>query len=80
MHLIGAEIPYEESERRLRLGKDRFATYPVYRFAGGGVQIDATVFPTDGLRHAPLCEVEGRPQRRARIEELDAMIEAAARG
>lgn len=80
IHLIGAEIPYETSERRVRVTRDRYDTVPVYRFAGRDVQIDAMVFPTDGLRQAPLCAVDGRPLKRARIDELDALIESTTQG
>jgi predicted nucleotidyltransferase len=73
--LIRDEIPYRLSERRVRVGTDRYEVYPVYKFFAGDAPVDATVFPLDGLRQAPFGPVDGKPIRRARREELDAMIE-----
>jgi len=37
--------------------------------------IDATVFPVDGIRQAPISPVDGRPMRRADVYELAAMLD-----
>jgi len=73
--LMRDEIPYRVGERRVRIGSDRYQVYPVYRFVAGNVPVDATVFPLDGLRQAPFGPLDGKPIRRARREELDAMLE-----
>jgi hypothetical protein len=73
--LIRDEIPYRVSERRVRIGADRYQAYPVYKFLAGDVTIDATVFPRDGLRQAPFGPVDGRPIKRARRAEVDALLE-----
>jgi hypothetical protein len=72
--LMRDEIPYEVAERRVRVGSDRYQLHPVYRFLAGDVPIDATVFPRDGVRQAPIGPVDGKPLRRARREELAAML------
>jgi len=36
--------------------------------------IDATVFPLDGIRQAPVSPVDGRPMRRADASELEALL------
>ena len=36
--------------------------------------IDATVFPVDGIRQAPISPVDGRPMRRADASELEALL------
>jgi hypothetical protein len=33
------------------------------------------VFPTDGIRQAPVSPVDGRPMRRADVLELEALLE-----
>jgi hypothetical protein len=39
--------------------------------------VDATVFPRDGIRQAPLSPTDGRPMRRAAASEVLALVEAA---
>lgn len=72
--LLRDDIPHRVSERRVRVGVDRYCAYPVYRFVAGEVPIDATVFPREGLRQAPFSPVDGKPIRRARREELEALL------
>ena len=73
--LMRDEIPYRLSERRVKLATDRYQLYPVYKFLAGEVPIDATVFPRDGLRQAPMGPIDSKPIRRARREELVALLE-----
>ena len=72
--LMRDDIPYELAERRVRTGSDRWQLYPVYRLLAGDVPIDATVFPRDGVRQAPFGPIDGKPIRRARREELAALL------
>jgi hypothetical protein len=37
--------------------------------------IEATVFPTDGIRQAPVSPVDGRPMRRANTFEVEALLQ-----
>ena len=75
--LMRDDIPYEVAERRVRVGSDRWQLYPVYRLLAGDVSIDATVFPRDGVRQAPFGPIDGKPIRRARREELEALLDGA---
>ena len=68
-------IPFEQQERSLRLSSDTSAEFPVLLFAAGGVDIDLTVFPLDGLRHAPLDRISERPIRRATLDNLLALMQ-----
>jgi hypothetical protein len=73
--LMRDDIPYEVAERRVRVGSDRWQLYPVYRLLAGDVAVDATVFPRDGVRQAPFGPIDGKPIRRARREELQALLD-----
>ena len=75
IRLMQAEIPYQMADRRVRYGAEKTATCPVYRFVAGQTTIDATVFPPAGLRQAPSCPVDGRPMRRARLDEVEELID-----
>ena len=38
--------------------------------------IEATVFPTDGIRQAPVSPVDGRPMKRANTVEVEALLDS----
>src|SRR5690606_13321109 len=74
LHLMERGIPYRMSERRLRYEPDRLVTYPVVQFVAGHTQIDAVIFPVDGIRQSPASPVDGRPMRRADAAELESLL------
>ena len=37
--------------------------------------VDATVFPIDGIRQAPVSPVDGKPMRRIDAEELEVLLD-----
>jgi hypothetical protein len=57
-----------------RLDRERSAEFPVLLFDADGVALDVTVFPRDALRQAPLNRIDERPQQRASLAALDAML------
>lgn len=73
-HLMEHDIPHHVGERRLRYEPDRLVSYPVVQFVAGDKQIDAVVFPLDGIRQSPSSPVDGRPMRRADMAELEALL------
>lgn len=72
--LMERDVPYEVGERRVRYTGDRQETRPAYRFVAGDIEVEATVFPLDGLRQPPSCPIGGGPMRRARQPELEALL------
>ncbi len=74
--LIEHGVAHEITERRVRLDAERIRAYPGLRFAVGNRSIDATVFPLDGIRQAPVSPVDGRPMRRADADELETLLES----
>lgn len=67
-------IAFETRARTFRLDRERAAEYPVLLFDAQGLAIDATVFPRDALRQAPLDRVSERPLQRAPLAAIDAML------
>ena len=57
------------------MNAERVLEYPGVRFEINDQAIEATVFPTDGIRQAPVSPVDGRPMRRADVSELEALLE-----
>lgn len=76
--LIERAVKYRTTDRRMRLANGEYASYPAFEFESGEVGIEATVFPEHGLREAPLCPINGGAMRRARREEVEALLDAAS--
>ncbi len=60
--------------RRVKMNAERVLEYPGVRFEVADQAIEATVFPTDGIRQAPVSPVDGRPMRRADVTDLEALL------
>jgi hypothetical protein len=75
VRLIDRGIRHEFAERRLRNSKDEIEAFPAVRFAAGGHEVDATIFPKDGIRQAPPGPVDGKPMRRATLAEVAGLLE-----
>ncbi len=72
------DIPYRSYERRLRSRRDRVDVYAGFEFGVHSAAIQATVFPVDGIRQAPLSPIDGRPMERADEERVRTLIGAAS--
>ncbi len=73
--LMDQGIRHEITARRVKMNAERVLEYPGVRFEINDHAIEATVFPTDGIRQAPASPVDGRPMRRADVSELEALLE-----
>lgn len=60
-----SRVQYRLFERRLKSRRDRSESFSGYRFTHQNSPIEATVFPLQGMRQAPISPVDGRPMRRA---------------
>jgi hypothetical protein len=74
LQLIDRGVEHEVTERRVRLDAERIKAYPGLRFSLGSRRIEATVFPLDGIRQAPVSPVDGKPMRRANTDELESLL------
>jgi hypothetical protein len=76
--LLDAHVPHELAQRRVRLTTERAEHLPCVCFAVDAQAVEATVFPVDGIRQAPLSPVDGRPMRRADIAEVRLLLDVTA--
>lgn len=76
--LMDAGIPYKIIERRVRMNADRVLQYPAVQFVAGDLEIEATVFPRDGIRQSPLSPTDGKPMKRANRTEVEMLVDEAA--
>jgi len=58
-------VQYRPFDRRLKSRRDHAEMFAAFRFTQGESAIEATVFPVDGVRQAPISPVDGKPMRRA---------------
>jgi predicted nucleotidyltransferase len=72
--LMDQGIPHEVSEKRVRMNAERVLNYPQVRFEVRDQAVEATVFPLDGIRQAPVSPVDGRPMRRADMNEVEVLV------
>jgi hypothetical protein len=72
--LMDQGIRHEVTARRVKMNAERVLEYPGVRFAVDDQAIEATVFPTDGIRQAPVSPVDGRPMRRADAADVEALL------
>ncbi|RYG79334.1 hypothetical protein EON77_09290 [bacterium] len=77
--LMDRRIAYEVIERRVKMNADRQVGVPGATFMIDRTTIEALVFPTDGIRQAPVSPVDGRPMRRASVTEVSQLTADAKR-
>lgn len=66
-------ISFEQTERRLRFGGDRYKTLPAIRFSAGKMTIELCVFDRRSVREAPLSPMDGKPMKRANLREVEVL-------
>ena len=74
LNFLDRSVGHDVGEHRLRLDADRYQNFPSVRFDLDEQTIDATVFPIDGIRQAPVSPVDGKPMRRADTTEVEALV------
>jgi len=75
MRLIDLGLAHEVTEKRVRMSPERVLARPGLRFTLEDQPIEATVFPPEGIRQAPVSPVNGRPMRRASAPEVEALLD-----
>lgn len=67
-------ISYRPYERRLRTRRDQVRTFAGFQFELKHAAIQATVFPVDGIRQAPISPINGKPMQRADSRAVEALL------
>jgi len=77
LKLLDDHIQFRVAEHRVKMTSDRVLPCPAIQFSVFDHDVEATVFPRDGIRQAPLSPSDGRPMRRASTNEVRALLERA---
>lgn len=78
-HLMDRDIPFEAIDKRFRQLSGAALVVPGFAFFAGEYRIEAAVFSEDGIRAAPASPVDGKPMRRATLDELELLLDEAER-
>jgi hypothetical protein len=75
MELADMGVSYKPYERRLKSRRGQLDTYPGFEFHHGNSPIQATVFPVDGIRQAPMSPIDGKPMRRVDSDGVQELLQ-----
>jgi hypothetical protein len=75
VRLMENNIPYKNSERRIRTTDKNTVTFPAYCFLAGHKSVVLILFPEKHLKQAPVCPIDEKPMKRANIKKLQALIQ-----
>jgi len=75
MELADMGVNYKSYERRLKSRRDQLDTFAGFEFHHSNSPIQATVFPVDGIRQAPMSPIDGKPMKRADSDSVQALLE-----
>jgi hypothetical protein len=75
LKMLDDGLAHEVTEKRVRFNADNVCAFPGVRFEMEEQPIEATVFPTDGIRQAPVSPVDGRPMKRASALEVELLLQ-----
>jgi len=75
--LMENNIPYKNSERRIRMADKNTVTFPAYCFLAGHMSIVLILFPEKQLKQAPICPIDEKPMKRVNIKRVQSLIQAS---
>ena len=68
-------IHFRSYERRLKSRHGQVDTYAGFEFNHRNETIQATVFPIDGIRQAPMSPIDGKPMKRATAAAVQDLLQ-----
>lgn len=77
-HLMERDVPFRQEQRKIRWHDGAHRTLPLIVIEREPFTFEILVFDELQLRQAPPCPIDGKPQRRAGIEEVEGMLERPA--
>ncbi|MEM9384221.1 MAG: hypothetical protein AAGA68_04120 [Pseudomonadota bacterium] len=72
--LLDADMSFDTSDVHLRYLSDRTQRCPRHQFSVDGLDYEVLVLAVDAIREAPASPVDGRPERRASLSEVEALV------
>ena len=73
--LMDHDVPFQLSDRRMKLGKNEEITVPVFSFFANDQEVEVSAFSPKYKSHSPLSPIDGAPQKRANLKKLQKLLE-----
>lgn len=73
-HFLEQSLPFDQEQRQIRWFNGEHRTVPLVVFELEDVEIELTVFDLLHLRQSPPSPIDGRPQRRASVAEVEYLL------
>ncbi len=68
-------IHFKAYERRLKSRRGQVEMYAGFEFNHACETVQATVFPFDGIRQAPISPIDGKPMKRADVDAVQGLLQ-----
>jgi hypothetical protein len=68
-------IQFKSYERRLKSRRGQIEMYAGFEFSHCNETIQATVFPIDGIRQAPMSPIDGKPMKRVDSDTVQELLQ-----
>jgi hypothetical protein len=68
-------IQFKSYERRLKSRRGQIEMYAGFEFTHQNEMIQATVFPIDGIRQAPISPIDGKPMKRIDTDAVQDLLQ-----
>lgn len=78
LHFLESGLPYGQEQRQIRWHDGKHRTVPLVIFELGGAVVELTVMETIDLRQAPPSPIDGKPQSRATITDVECLLAESA--
>lgn len=74
MELADMGLQFRPIERRLKSRHNQVETFAGFAFHHNNSPIEATVFPVDGIRQAPMSSIDGKPMKRVDADGVQELL------
>jgi hypothetical protein len=68
-------VAFRPYERRLKSRRGQIETYAGFEFSHCNETVQATVFPIDGIRQAPMSPIDGKPMKRVDTNAVQELLQ-----
>jgi hypothetical protein len=77
IHLLDNGVAFHHEQRKIRWHDGSHHQVPLLVFDADNIDVELVLFDGIDLRQAPLSPVDGRPQRRASLSEVECLLDQA---
>jgi hypothetical protein len=74
LHFLEHGITFSQEQRQIRWHDGDYRLVPLLLIEQNGVKVELAVFSPIDLRQAPPSPIDGRPQRRAALDEVECLL------